>query len=80
MPRSSSLSLLNSPKAFLRSNHALAIGFLAVGALSFIQYFQNMIDMHRAQRKAQAYAVYAGQDDSASDGHSGASIQKKESK
>lgn len=28
----------------------------------------------------QAYAVYAGQDDSASDGQSGASIQKKESK
>ena len=36
-----------------------AIGFLAVGALSFIQYFQNMIDMHRAQRKAQAEAVAA---------------------
>jgi hypothetical protein len=34
-----------------------AIGFLAVGALSFIQYFQNMIDMHRAQRKAAAAAA-----------------------
>ncbi|MCK9183324.1 MAG: glycosyltransferase family 2 protein [Fibrobacteraceae bacterium] len=28
-----------------------AIGFLAVGALSFTQYFENMIDMHKEKQK-----------------------------